>query len=341
MEKNLNQQRTIFDFKNIDKNNLWLLVIVAGVFAFGAFVEPAKFLKANNFQSMAYQFPEFGIMSLGMMICMIAGGIDLSIVGVSNLSGIVAALVITSTKDPSPGTIVIAIAAALVTGAACGLFNGFLIGFLRIPAMLVTLCGLEVYAGLGLAITKGPAITGIPDSFQKIGNGLIFDAVPISLIVFVCITLLLWYIMKYTKFGQQVFMLGANPTASKYSGINNLAVTIKVYIFSSILAAVSGIVICSHYGSAKSDYGSSYTLLTLLIVILGGVNPNGGNGKISGVVLAVIILQIISSTFSILRFNSFVKTFVFGLVIIIVMIIQYWSISRAGRQIKGVKIKGE
>ena len=337
MEKNQIQQKSESSFKNMDKNNLWLIIIVIAVFAIVSIAEPSKFLKSNNFQSMAYQFPEFGIMALGMMICMIAGGIDLSVVGISNLSGIIAALIITSTNDPSAGTIILAILAALLVGAGCGLFNGFLIGYLRIPAMLVTLCGLEVYSGLGLAITKGPAVTGIPESFQQIGNGLIGNTVPISLIVFIGLVAALWYILKYTQYGQQLYMMGANPTASKYAGINNLSVTVKTHIISGVLAAISGIIICSHYGSAKSDYGSSYTLLTLLIVILGGINPNGGKGKIAGVVLAILILQIISSAFSILRFNSFIKTFVFGLILIVVMIVQYWSVSGISSKSKTIK----
>ena len=337
MDNNQLKQKSQFSFKKIDKNILWLFVIIVAVFVVVSLLSPKAFLKASNFQSMAYQFPEFGIMAFGMMICMIAGGIDLSVVGVANLTGIVAAMIMTSTDTPTPVTIIVAVIAAILAGATCGLFNGFLIGYLRIPAMLVTLCGLEIFSGLGLAITKGPAITGIPESFQQIGNGLLWGVMPISLLIFVGLTVLLWYLLKYTKYGQQVFMMGANPTASQYSGINNFAVTIKTYAFSGALAAISGIIICSHYGSAKSDYGSSYTLLTLLIVILGGVNPNGGKGKIAGVVLAVLILQIISSAFSILRFDSFIKTFVFGLVLIVVMIVEYWNISGIGQKRTGEK----
>lgn len=316
-----------FSLKKIDKHVLWLFIIIAGVFIFASLVAPKAFLRESNFKSMAFQFPEFGIMAFGMMICMVAGGIDLSVVGIANLSGIFAALVMTGMGTPTTVTIIGAVIAALVVGALSGFLNGLLIGYLRIPAMLVTLSGLQIYTGLGLAITKGPAITGIPESFQQIGNGLVFGAIPISLLVFAVITFIMWYILRYTIYGQQLFMMGANPITSEYSGINNFRVTLKTYTLSGILAAISGIIICSHYGSAKSDYGSSYTLLTLLIVILGGVSPAGGKGKISGVVLAVLILQIISSAFSILRFNSFIKTFVFGLVLIIVMIIEYLSLS--------------
>ena len=119
-------------------------------------------------------------------------------------------------------------------------------------------------------------------------------------------------------------MVGANPEASRYSGINNLSVIMKTHIISAMLAAVSGIIICAHYGSAKSDYGTSYTLLTLLIIILGGINPAGGKGKIGGVVIAILTLQILSSMFNIQRLDTNFKTFVFGCLLAAVMVFEYW-----------------
>jgi simple sugar transport system permease protein len=185
--------------------------------------------------------------------------------------------------------------------------------------MLVTLCGGQLYTGLGVVITKGPAITGLPDSIQKIGNSSI-GIIPIALIIFIVIAVILNFILKYTVYGKQLYFMGTNALASRYAGINNLRVTLLTYMLSGVLAAVAGIIIISHYGSAKSDYGSSYILLTLLIVVLGGVAASGGRGKVTGVVLAVVILQLISSAFNILRFNSFIKTFVWGLLLIVVMV---------------------
>lgn len=304
-------------FKNCDKNTFSLLGIAVLIVAFMTAITP-NFLTNSNISAMSFQFPEFGILSFGMMICMIAGGIDLSLVGTSNLSGIVAAIIILGSKGSSSGVLT-AIIVSIVIGALCGLFNGFLIGQMKIPAMLVTLCGGQLYTGLGMAITKGPAITGLPDSFQIIGNGLFLGLVPLSLVIFILVALVMGFILKYTVYGKKLCFMGSNETASKYAGINNLKVTLVTYMLSGILAAVAGIIIISHYGSAKSDYGSSYTLLTLLIVVFGGVNPNGGKGKVLGVALAVIILQLISSALNILRFDSFIKTVIWGLLLIVIM----------------------
>lgn len=307
-------------FKSYDKNIIMLLGIAVLIVVAMTIISPS-FLTGSNISSMAFQFPELGILCFGMMLCLISGGIDLSVVGTANLSAIVAAVVILGTGK-STGSIVLAIIAALAVGAICGLFNGYLIGQFQIPAMLVTLSGLQLYTGLGMAITKGPAITGLPDALQVIGNGAVLKIIPISLIIFVLIALGVNFILKYTILGKHLSFIGFNDRASRYAGINNLKVIMLTYMISGILAAIAGIIIVSHYGSAKSDYGSSYTLLTLLIVVLGGVAPSGGKGKVSGVALAVIILQIISSSFNLLQFNAFIKTIIWGLLLLIIMIVK-------------------
>lgn len=326
-------------FKSIDKNILWLALIIIGLVVWMTIAAPSNFWKGATFQSMAYQFPEFGIMSLGMMLCMIAGGIDLSVVGISNLAGIMAAVVMQAAGgDVNGGIIVAALVVAVAVGAGAGAFNGFMIGNLRIPAMLVTLSAQQIFMGLGIAITKGPAISGLPESFTAIANGLVFNAIPIPLFIFIAVVVILFLVLRFTVYGQQLYLMGANPTASAYSGINNFGVTMKTYMASGIMAAVAGIIVASHYGSAKADYGTSYQLLTLLIVILGGISPSGGKGKLAGVVLSILVLQIISSAFNILRFDSYLKTFVYGLVMIGVMMVQYGAEVYGGRP-KKLKVR--
>jgi len=305
--------------RNVNKNNTMLLGLGVAIFIIMSILEPRIFLRSANIRGMFVQLPEYGILCYGMMLAMISGGIDLSLVGIANLASIVAASVMIG-QDGSPFSIVLGIIAALLVGATCGLFNGFLIGYLKIPAMLVTLCGLQLYIGLGLAITKGPAMTGLPEAYGNIANKL-FLGIPIPFYVFVVVTAIIAFIMRSTIYGQQLKFMGTNETASKYSGINNLKVTLITYMTGGILGAISGVLISSHYNSAKSDYGSSYTLLTLLIVVLGGTDPDGGEGNVMGVAFAVLLLQLVSSAFNILRINSFLKTFVYGLILVLTMLI--------------------
>ena len=308
---------------NIEKNILPLLVLIVLILIWAAIFKPDNFYTAGNFVAMAYQIPEFGILALGMAICMISGGIDLSMVGIANLCAIAAALTVTKT-----GSAAVAIILAVIVGALSGCFNGLMVGFFGIPPMLVTLGGLQIFTGLAMAVTKGAAITGIPETFLVIGNGLILKSVPISLVFLLVSAVVLHVILKFTVYGQQVYMMGTNSTASRYTGINNVMVNIRTYMISGVLASLAGIIMCSRYGSANSDYGSSYTLLTLLIAVLGGIDPNGGKGKVFGVMLSIVILQFVSSMFNILRFNSFLKTCIWGLILIVVMISNYWLQNR-------------
>ena len=304
--------------KNVDKNTSLLFVLVILIFAVMAVLQPSAFLGLANIQGMCIQFPEFGIMALGMMLAMIAGGIDLSLVGIANFASIVGATIMVKMGGTN-GSIVLGIIAAIIIGLLCGTFNGFMIGYLQIPPMLVTLCGLQLYTGLGLAITKGPALTGLPESFSAIANGVI-GIVPIATIIFLICALVVAFMLRSTVYGQQVCFMGTNNTASRYSGINNLKITIMTYGTSGILGGIAGVIMASHYNSAKSDYGSSYTLLTLLIVVLGGTNPDGGKGSVLGVSLAVLVLQHVSSAFNIMRINSFLKTFVWGLILLVIIV---------------------
>ncbi|MFV0503388.1 MAG: ABC transporter permease [Lachnospirales bacterium] len=306
------------NFKSLDKNSLALLIITILVFVVMGILSPRSFLSVRNLQGMGIQFAEFGVLAFGMMLAMISGGIDLSLVGIANLSSIVAAYVMINTGNGNT-SIVLGIIAALSIGCLCGIFNGFMIGYLQIPPMLVTLCGLQLFTGIGLVITQGPAITGLPENFALLANGTIAK-IPISVLIFTVAAIFINFILKYTVYGQHLCFMGSNTVAAKYSGINNFKITLKTYGLSGIMGGIGGILMSSHYNSAKSDYGTTYTLLTLLIVVLGGTHPDGGKGKVLGVTLSIIVLQVISSTFNILRINSFIKTFVYGLILIIVMV---------------------
>lgn len=314
----------------IDPHIKALLGMMAFVLLLMAILKGDTYFTIPNLRSMFFQFPEYGILTFGMMMCMIAGGIDLSLVGIMNLAGVVSALIIKN-MGGSTVSILIGIIAALIVGAACGAFNGFIIGSLNIPAMLVTLCGLELYSGLALAITGGPAINSLPDAFKNIANGSV-GAIPIVIFIFIAVLLIVTFIMKCTVFGHEIYYLGTNAQASKYSGINNLKVTILTYMCYGILGSIAGIVITSHLNSAKSSNGSSYTTLSLLIAVLGGINPDGGDGKVGGVLLSIVLLQLVANAFTIMRAPDTTRTLVNGCLLVLALIIDKVTVTRKARR---------
>lgn len=297
--------------------------------------QPGNYFTLMNLRSMIYQFPEYGILSLGMMACMIAGGIDLSLVGIMNFTGVLAALIVTNMVTEEGGmaapAIILAVIVALAVGGLCGAFNGFIIGYFNIPAMLVTLCGLQLYKGLAYGITGGPAINGMCDPFKEIANGSI-AGIPYALFIFIVVVLIVSFVMKSTVFGNEIYFLGSNAQAAKYSGINTLKVTVMTHMFSGILGGCSGILITSHLNSAKSSNGETYTLLSLLIVVLGGVHPDGGKGRVMGVVLATILLQMIANALGLMHIDDNTKTFINGCMLVAALLLDVYLDKRAAKR---------
>lgn len=317
---------------------LRLALITASVFILMAVLSPDRFLSQGNLTSMAFQFPEFAILALAMTLTMMTGGIDLSVVGIANLSAVVAAIILTSLAPVEVGTLasipwlILAYGAAVVTGVIAGAANGLLVARLALPPILATLGTGLVFTGFAVALTGGSAVMGFPDSVAWLGNALLFG-IPVPLIVFALLALALHVLLTRTAFGLRATMYGANPMAALYAAIDTSRLLLRVYIISGAFAAVAGLVIMSRANSAKADYGSSYLLLAVLIAVLGGVNPYGGRGKVIGVVLAVLAMQFLSSGLNMLQVSNFARELIWGALLILVMLINSinWQARRASR----------
>lgn len=331
---------SLLNFINKDDNLKRLLYITIFIFVVMSILAPQTFLSLRNFSSMAFQFPEFGLLSIAIMLAMLSGGIDLSVVGIANLSGIFAALIMTKLAAAEVSGLalafglLLAVLAALLTGVLAGLLNGFLISKVGITPILATLGSMELFTGIAIVITKGYAIYGFPDIFLELGNGSIL-AFPLPFIVFLLYAFVFSIIMNKTSYGFKLYMMGTNEIAAKFSGLKNKLIILKTYVFSGILAASAGLILISRTNSAKADYGSSYTLQAILVVVLGGVNPNGGFGTVFGVSLAVISLQFLSSGFNILNISNFAKDFVWGALLLAVVAINYYFNKKKEEKSKG------
>lgn len=333
------ESRRIFRSMMSDTNLLRLGAITVVIFIVMSIARPNEFFSWTNFASMARQFPEIGILAIGVMITLLTGGIDLSVNATANMSGILAALVMTNMAPPGTPleqvipVIILAVTVALVTGTLAGLLNGVLIAYVGITPILATLGTLTLYGGIALAITKGPAVYGFPDQFLAIGNATLVG-IPIPVIIFTVIAAIFAFMLRSTPYGLKVYLLGTNPTASRFSAIDNTRVLIRTYMLSGLLASIAGVIIIARTNSAKSDYGGSYVLQAILIGILGGVSPAGGFGKISGLVLALLSLQFLSSGFNMLGFSNFFKDFVWGALLLLVMVTNYLSTERSWRWLR-------
>jgi len=311
-----------------------LLIITVAVLIIMSLLNPGRFLTCRNFASMCFQFPELGIFSLAVMLSLVTGGIDLSIISIGNLTGILAALILTRATSAGLSApmlavcVAAAIAAALAAGALCGWINGVLISRFAITPILATLGTMQLFTGIALVITRGHAIAGYPKAAQLIGNGTL-AGVPVPLLIFLLLACLVQGMLSRTRLGLHLCLMGTNPVAARFSGLDVRRLLGRTYLLTAVLSAVAGLVIISRTNSAKADYGSSYLLQAVLVAILGGVNPRGGFGSVWGVLLAVLSLQFLSSGLNMLQLNetvgpyinNFTKELTWGALLLLVMVV--------------------
>ena len=322
-----------------DRHISRLVIMIVAWMVFMAITRFSKFYTVINFTTMASQFPEFGIMALGGMLCMITGGIDLSSVGVANVTSITMGMFMKSQMvDGSINafTMIAAFAMAICIGLVVGAINGVLISKIKIPPILTTLGMNQLVTGISMVITGGNAVSDLPMNYAETINqklikvipgkrGVMQGVLPVQLIFFVVIALIVWFLLARTSFGKKIYMIGTNENVARFSGVKVDRMLIKTYAISGICAAIGGMIMMANYNSARSDYGSVYTLQCILIVVLGGVDPKGGRGKISGVLLAIILLRLLETGLNLFpQISSYYINLIYGAVLLLVMVLNYF-----------------
>lgn len=310
-----------------------LIIILLFVTVLMTIVRPSQFPTISNFNSMMRQFPEYGIMAIGISLTMITGGIDLGVVGTANLSAILAAKFLISLMKSGVSAeaiapyIVLAILMSITTGLVCGAFAGFLIARLNIPPILATLGTQQLFTGIAIGITNGRPQSGLPLLYSSIGNYQFFNLIPVSFVIFLLVALGAGFLLSRTRLGFQMYMLGTNSRASWYAGLNNSSIIVRTYMMSGFLSSLAGLIMMARANSAKAEYGTPYTLQCVLIAVLGGIDPNGGAGTITGVAIAILILQFLSSGLN--MFNSisnFYRDVIWGGVLLLVLMINKFNV---------------
>jgi simple sugar transport system permease protein len=310
-----------------------LLALAVTVLILFSALSPNIFFSVINFQTIAFAVPEIGLLSLAVMVAMLTGGIDLSIVSVANLTALTTASLFAAfgAVDATGGQAVLLtvlfVLAGLLVAVLAGLVNGFLVSVVGVTPILATLGTMQLFNGIAIVWTGGEALYGMPEAFLALGLNTV-ALIPISFLVFTLIAVALAVLINRTPIGTKLRLVGANPTAARFSGIANRRVLLVTYMVTGLLAGGAGIIIASRSASASPDYGSSYLLLAIVVAILGGTNPFGGYGTVLGVVLATVTLQMVSSGFNIMRLSAFEYTIAQGVILLAVMVID----AAAGRR---------
>jgi ribose/xylose/arabinose/galactoside ABC-type transport system permease subunit len=296
--------------------NFQLIVLLVLLLSGFSFPLGEQLFSLPALQSMGFQMPEMGILALAMMVTLLSGGVDLSIIATANLASLVMAYFMTALLPPTVGAEailfeIVAVAAGLVCATLVGALNGFFVAYVGVSPILATLGSMSLVRGLEVGVTHGDVVSGLPDAIVLFGNGIV-AGIPVPLFIFVATAVVAHILISRTAFGTRLAMIGSNERAVRFSGIDTRLVLLKTYMLASVLSGVAGFLMLARFNSANASYGESYLLVTILAAVLGGVDPTGGFGRVSGVVLGLVVLQVISTAFNLLDLSQFLALAIWG-----------------------------
>lgn len=270
------------------------------------------FLTTNNLMGVFRAFSLTAIMSIGMVMVIITGGIDLSVGSAMGLASLVTALCF-SMGYPTE----VCIAAGLGVGVVFGLCNGLLITFIGLPPFIATLGTLSIGRGLMYMITRGVPVTPeTPEGFAILGQGYL-GPVPVPVIIMLLLMLVFAVIMRRTRFGRHVYATGGNEHAARLSGVKVDRIKLSVYVLSSTIASLAGVIGFSRYLSAEPASGFGSELDVIAAAAIGGASLAGGAGSVTGAVIGAALVGVIANGVVLLNINTYAQQAITGGVILI------------------------
>lgn len=268
------------------------------------------FLTIDNLTKVLRQVAVVGIVTVSMTMVILTGGIDLSVGSMLGLTSVILAKLMVSGLS-----IPIAIMITLIFGMILGLFNGFLINKIKISPLISTLGTMTIYSGITYIITGGGSIFGFPKAFEFIGQGYILG-IPVPIIILVITYAIGFFILNNTRFGRYIYGIGANEKASILSGVDVIKIKYAVYILSGLLSSIASVVMLSRINSALPNTGTGLEFDVVTAVVLGGVSVNGGEGRLQGVIIGLLIIGILSNGMILLGVGEYFQTVVKGVVLL-------------------------
>lgn len=269
------------------------------------------FFTVGNLSEITLQTAVIGIIAAGETLIIISGGIDLSVGSIFACSGVVGGLVLQRTAN-----VPAALLTTILFGGILGLLNGLFITRLRVPPFIATLGMLGMARGFALICSRGIPIFGLSPQYLWIGQGKVFQVIPVPTIILLLVFALVFFIAHYTRFGRFAYAIGSNAEASALSGINLKLVTLCIYAGGGLLCGVASIIEAARLATIQPAGGSGYELLAIGAVVIGGTSLFGGEGNVVATLIGAIIETTIRNGLNILGVNAFWQYVVNGGVII-------------------------
>ena len=267
-----------------------------------------------------------GVVALAMGLIILTGDIDLSVGSTVSLVGGISVIVFNTT-----GSLVLTFLVGIVGGMACGLVNGFLISFLKMPSFIVTLATMLIFrsiaswlmtAQMQLSMFRLDTTLAQYEAYFYIGNRN-FLSIPILFFVFLAATVLMVYITTSTKFGKSVYAVGSNEKAARLAGVNVKMTRLAVFGVSGALVGLAAVLLSAQMGGIlASTAGRSYELYAIAAGVIGGVSMAGGKGKMVGVIFGVVTFTLVDNIIMALRFNPLINDTFSGLILLAAILLQ-------------------
>ena len=315
------------------------LIVIVIVFS----ILSPNYFSVSNFLTMANHVAIYGLLSIGMLLVILNGGIDLSVGSALALAGVVAGALMQGVTLSLFGVVLYfpvwaVVVLTCVLGGCIGAVNGVLIAYLRVPAFVATLGTLYVARGIALLMTNGLTynnLSGRPElgntGFDWLGFNRI-AGVPIGVLVLVVVAVVCHLVLTRTAFGRWLYASGGNERAAELSGVPVKRVKITVYVLSGICAAIAGLVLSSQLTSAGPTAGTTYELTAIAAVVIGGAALTGGRGTVGGTMLGAFVIGFLSDGLVIVGVSAYWQTVFTGAVIVLAVLLNSIQYGRGGRR---------
>lgn len=283
-----------------------------------------NFLKSRNLLNIFKQISIYVIIGFGVTFVIITGGIDLSSGALVGVASMLVGTLTVKAGMPWP----LAILITLVAGAAVGCFNGILVAIFHLPAFLATLGSKLALVGTALFISDKP-INGFSDGFKFLGQGSLLG-IPVLVYFMAVVGVLSHYLLTHTKFGRYTYAIGGNSEAARVSGINIEKITILVYSYASVLAALAGVLLTSRIMTASPNNGEGFELEAITGAAIGGISMSGGVGTIWGTLIGALIAGVLNNGLDLMLVGAYAQQIFKGLIIIAAVILDQFRSKHRG-----------
>jgi ribose transport system permease protein len=299
--------------------NEFLLFIVVILLLIGGTLANPNLISGDNLKVMTRDIAILGIAAIGVGFPIITAGIDLSVGSMVGLGGVMAAYFMMRMELPILVSVVLTLLLGLVIGSVHGLF----VTRLKMHGFLITLVTMGLARGFILKLTDAFPITGLPPEYTRIGQDYLFNAIPIPVVICLIVAVLAHFLLRYTFIGRQIYAVGSNIDAARYSGVKVNARVILAYIISVVCAVTVGMIQSARMSLGHPGTGEGFELLAIAACILGGYSLMGGEGNVLGAIVGAMLIGLLQNGMVILKINPYWHNIVIYLVLLAAITIDY------------------